>query len=89
MPPGDAAAGARSSSSSSSGAGGPSSSGLLARLPAGLVPYAQLMRLDKPTGTWLLALPCFWSIALAAPPGHLPDLYVMALFGVGAVVGRG
>ncbi len=47
------------------------------------------MRLDKPIGTWLLAWPCFWSIALAAPAGHLPDLYTTALFGVGSVLLRG
>lgn len=40
-------------------------------------------------GTWLLAWPCFWSIALAAPPGALPDLRTLALFGTGAVLLRG
>lgn len=49
----------------------------------------QLMRLDKPIGTWLLAWPCMWSIALAAPPGHLPDAHTMALFGVGSILLRG
>ncbi|KAG2487418.1 hypothetical protein HYH03_013986 [Edaphochlamys debaryana] len=62
---------------------------LMRSLPDSLVPYAQLMRLDKPIGTWLLALPCFWSIALAASPGHLPDLHMVALFGAGAVLLRG
>lgn len=47
------------------------------------------MRLEKPIGTWLLAWPCFWSIALAAPPGSLPDLRLLALFGAGAVLLRG
>lgn len=28
------------------------------------------------------------SIGLATPPGHLPDLYMLTLFGVGAVVGN-
>ena len=41
------------------------------------------------TGTWLLAWPCFWSIALAAPPGAIPDLRLLALFGAGAVLLRG
>jgi len=50
-------------------------------------PYARLMRLDKPIGTWLLLLPCWWSVALAAP--KLPDLWLMFLFAVGAVVMRG
>ncbi|KAG2443138.1 hypothetical protein HYH02_009549 [Chlamydomonas schloesseri] len=62
---------------------------LMAALPPRLVPYAQLMRLDKPIGTWLLALPCMWSIGLATPAGQLPSLYMMALFGAGAVLLRG
>ena len=37
----------------------------------------------------MLAWPCFWSIALAAPPGSLPDLRMLALFGTGAVLLRG
>lgn len=55
--------------------------------PAPLRPYLLLMRLDRPIGTWLLLLPCWWSIALAAE--QWPDLWLMALFGVGAVVMRG
>ena len=42
-----------------------------------------------PAGTWLLAWPCFWSIALAAPPGSPPDLRLLALFGTGALLLRG
>ena len=61
----------------------------LDRLPQSWVPYAQLMRLEKPIGTWLLAWPCLWSICLAAPPGTSPDLRLMALFGLGAVLLRG
>ena len=30
----------------------PPKSGILARLPASIVPYAELIRLDKPTGTY-------------------------------------
>lgn len=33
---------------------------LMRTLPPHLAPYAQLMRLDKPIGTWLLFLPCSW-----------------------------
>ena len=61
----------------------------LDRLPPAWVPYAQLMRLEKPIGTWLLAWPCFWSIALAAPPATPPSLHLLALFGAGAVLLRG
>lgn len=58
-------------------------------LPVAWRPYARLARLDRPIGTWLLLLPCWWSIALAAPAGGWPNLWLMALFGVGAVVMRG
>ncbi|MEW5310122.1 MAG: hypothetical protein WDW38_001950 [Sanguina aurantia] len=61
----------------------------LRHLPSSLLPYTQLMRLDKPIGTWLLLWPSFWSIALAASPGHLPDLQLLMLFGAGAVLLRG
>ena len=39
--------------------------GLIGALPAPLRPYASLMRLDRPIGTWLLFWPCAWSVALA------------------------
>jgi len=34
-------------------------------LPLALQPYAQLMRLDRPIGWWLLLLPCWWGLFLA------------------------
>lgn len=40
-------------------------------------------------GTWLLYLPCTWSIALAAEPGCFPDWYMLSLFGTGAILMRG
>ncbi len=55
--------------------------------PLSLRPYLRLMRLDRPIGTWLLLLPGWWSIALAAQ--GWPDLRLLILFGVGAVVMRG
>ena len=55
------------------------------RLPARLRPYAVLARLDRPIGTWLLLLPCWWSTALAPGPLRL-DLFV--LFAIGAVAMR-
>jgi 4-hydroxybenzoate polyprenyltransferase len=39
--------------------------GFIGALPARLRPYASLMRLDRPIGTWLLYWPCAWSLALA------------------------
>lgn len=55
-------------------------------LPSFLQPYARLMRLDKPIGTWLLLLPCWWGIALASP--RSPSLWLMLLFAAGAIVMR-
>jgi 4-hydroxybenzoate polyprenyltransferase len=56
-------------------------------VPSAARPYFRLARLDRPIGTWLLLFPCWWSIALA---GTLPpDIWLMVLFGLGAVVMRG
>ncbi|XP_077087872.1 4-hydroxybenzoate polyprenyltransferase, mitochondrial [Siphateles boraxobius] len=63
--------------------------GIVNAAPASVQPYLRLMRLDKPIGTWLLYLPCTWSIGLAADPGCLPDLRMLVLFGVGALLMRG
>jgi len=44
--------------------------------PAWSRPYLRLARLDRPIGSWLLLLPCWWSSALAAIAAHraaLPD----------------
>ena len=63
-------------------------SGLLARvLPPAALPYARLMRADRPIGTWLLLFPCWWGIALATP--GLPSPWLFALFALGAFVMRG
>uniref|UniRef100_A0A8C5P9W9 4-hydroxybenzoate polyprenyltransferase, mitochondrial n=1 Tax=Leptobrachium leishanense TaxID=445787 RepID=A0A8C5P9W9_9ANUR len=66
-----------------------SAAGIVESMPKDVQPYLKLMRLDKPIGTWLLYLPCTWSIALAADPGCLPDLSMLALFGTGAILMRG
>ena len=58
-------------------------------IPAGIRPYLRLARVDRPIGTWLLLFPGWWSLALAAAPGQLPDGYVMVLFAIGALVMRG
>lgn len=57
--------------------------------PPHLRPYLRLARADRPIGIWLLLLPCWWSIALAARPGHWPDLGLLILFAIGAIVMRG
>jgi len=56
--------------------------------PSWARPYCRLARLDRPIGTALLLWPCFWGIALAAGGQGLPDLRLLALFAVGAVVMR-
>lgn len=56
----------------------------LSFLPPAWLPYALLMRLDRPIGTWLLLLPGWWSLAL----GGAPLLYYI-WFAIGAVVMRG
>lgn len=51
-----------------------------------------LMRLDKPIGTWLLYWPCAFSITLGAHAVGAGPLFVasqLGLFGVGALVMRG
>ena len=60
-------------------------------LPPSIVPYAQLMRLDRPVGWWLLLLPCWWGLFLAqiAQGGGLPNFWFAALVLLGAIVMRG
>jgi 4-hydroxybenzoate polyprenyltransferase len=61
------------------------------RAPPWSRPYLRLARFDRPIGSWLLLMPCWWSAALAAGVagqiGQLP--LVIALFFVGAFVMRG
>ncbi|MCA3388064.1 MAG: 4-hydroxybenzoate octaprenyltransferase [Roseomonas sp.] len=63
-------------------------SGWVARLPLGWRPYALLMRLDRPIGSWLLFLPGLWAFAMVAPDWR-QGLWLTALFGLGAVLMRG
>jgi 4-hydroxybenzoate polyprenyltransferase len=44
--------------------------GFIGALPPALRPYASLMRLDRPIGSWLLYWPCAWSVALAGVGGR-------------------
>src|SRR5262245_28681569 len=59
--------------------------------PANWRPYLRLSRIDRPIGIWLLLLPGWWSIALAASAAdhRYPDFWLMFLFLVGAVAMRG
>ena len=60
-------------------------------LPQAMQPYAQLMRLDRPIGWWLLLLPCWWGLFLAqiVRGGGLPNLWFAFLFLLGAIIMRG
>ena len=55
--------------------------------PAALRPYLKLARLDRPIGTWLLLLPCWWGLALASQ--GWPDPRQALAFAVGALMMRG
>jgi 4-hydroxybenzoate polyprenyltransferase len=59
--------------------------------PAWSRPYLRLARLDRPIGSWLLLMPCWWSCALAAiAAGNVtPRLSHLALFFLGAFAMRG
>jgi 4-hydroxybenzoate polyprenyltransferase len=61
------------------------------RAPQWSRPYLRLARFDRPIGSWLLLMPCWWSAALAAgvvaDVGRLP--LILLLFLVGAFVMRG
>ncbi|MEL7018662.1 MAG: 4-hydroxybenzoate octaprenyltransferase, partial [Pseudomonadota bacterium] len=62
-------------------------------------PFLRLMRADRPIGTWLLLLPCWFGMAVGLvvmaerPGGVVPPLFSLfvdaLLFAVGAVVMRG
>jgi 4-hydroxybenzoate polyprenyltransferase len=58
--------------------------------PAWARPYLRLARLDRPIGSWLLLLPCWWSAGLAAvAAGRQVDIWHVVLFFVGAFAMRG
>jgi len=56
-------------------------------------PYLRLSRADRPVGTWLLLLPCWWGLglAVAADPagGSLFDIWIALGSGLGAFLMRG
>ncbi|MDT8857124.1 4-hydroxybenzoate octaprenyltransferase [Paracoccaceae bacterium Fryx2] len=61
--------------------------------PAASRPFLRLSRADRPIGTWLLLIPCFWGVALAAaadPAGFRRwDLWIVAGCAIGAFLMRG
>jgi 4-hydroxybenzoate polyprenyltransferase len=53
-------------------------------------PYLRLARLDRPIGSWLLLMPCWWSVGLAGMrTEQFPNLWHIALFFIGAFAMRG
>ncbi|HBS49399.1 MAG TPA: 4-hydroxybenzoate octaprenyltransferase [Rhodobacteraceae bacterium] len=60
--------------------------------PAFARPYLRLSRADRPIGTWLLLLPCWWGLALAMLWDQSPrweDAWIFAGCGIGAWLMRG
>ncbi len=60
--------------------------------PAFTRPYLRLSRADRPIGTWLLLLPCWWGLALAMLADQQPRLFDLWIFigcGLGAWLMRG
>ena len=62
--------------------------GFIGALPPRLRPYASLMRLDRPIGTWLLYWPCAWSVAIAGVGGRW-DLFLWLFVGAFAMRSAG
>jgi 4-hydroxybenzoate polyprenyltransferase len=60
--------------------------------PMATRPYLRLSRADRPIGTWLLLLPCWWGLALAIlydGQARLFDLWILAGCALGAFLMRG
>jgi 4-hydroxybenzoate polyprenyltransferase len=56
------------------------------KLPPAWRPYFLLTRLDRPIGFWLLAFPCWWSLALGG--AFSQDISLFFIFGVGSLLMR-
>jgi 4-hydroxybenzoate polyprenyltransferase len=58
--------------------------------PSWLRPYLRLARLDRPIGSWLLLIPCWWSLGLAGiHAGQIVSIWHVVLFFIGAFAMRG
>jgi 4-hydroxybenzoate polyprenyltransferase len=62
--------------------------GFIGALPPRLRPFASLMRIDRPIGTWLLYWPCAWGVALAGVGGRW-DLFLWFALGAFAMRSAG
>ncbi|MBI4276118.1 MAG: 4-hydroxybenzoate octaprenyltransferase [Rhizobiales bacterium] len=59
--------------------------------PAWSRPYLRLARLDRPIGSWLLLMPCWWSVGIAGVAAReaMPNVWHIVLFFIGAFAMRG
>jgi 4-hydroxybenzoate polyprenyltransferase len=60
--------------------------------PAATRPFLRLSRADRPIGTWLLLLPCWWGLSLSMlhdQRASLHDLWIAIGCGIGAWLMRG
>ncbi|MEI4485173.1 4-hydroxybenzoate octaprenyltransferase [Frigidibacter sp. MR17.14] len=59
--------------------------------PAWSRPWLRLSRADRPAGTWLLLIPCWWGLplAMAATEPRLADLWFYVAMAIGAFLMRG
>jgi 4-hydroxybenzoate polyprenyltransferase len=59
--------------------------------PVRIRPYLRLARLDRPIGSWLLLMPCWWSAGFAAVHAReaFPNPWHVILFFIGAFAMRG
>ncbi|MDB6452236.1 4-hydroxybenzoate octaprenyltransferase [Falsirhodobacter sp. 20TX0035] len=59
--------------------------------PEGWRPYLRLSRADRPIGTWLLLIPCWWGVTMAAAAtgARWFDLWIVIGCTVGAFLMRG
>ena len=63
------------------------------KAPKWSVPYLRLSRIDRPIGTWLLLLPCWWGclLAICYDENHFQLFDLWIIFGcvIGAILMRG
>lgn len=66
--------------------------GWVGKLPEKWIPYAELIRVEKPVGSWLLIFPSFWGVTMASYSVVAPlsvFLPTIVLFAIGSMIMRG
>ena len=62
-------------------------------IPKGLRPYFKLSRLDRPIGSWLLIIPCWWGVFLSTNVNPMllsgNSLYILIACYIGGLLMRG